>query len=524
MALPKLLNSQDLEPFLANPDRLTEQTRELQLAIANYPDTPTNLLEILVNSSDPLVAEAASNHVNWAGEITENWQQIVDTTLQTKELGQNDHLAVELLKIAPVPDYFLSEWVPSSYLTLALKNPHLPLRYRLKYLERLAGESNIKSRFEVAEFRETPPEVLEILAGDVELLIRMVAQSNPSCPQELIKLMEGQLVVAQDWNTDAEQLATLGESRWDLIRLAVAQNPATSGETLMQLAGDGVFKIKLGVAKNPQTPANILAVLMENSHTKIKSAVANHPNVTEEILHKLFPIHKSVLRETDNLPASILELFFGEFATDDSIWKQRELRNLLLKQPNTPTWILAELTNVDLEAAIYEIRFLVDVAKHPQVSVEILEQLSDCPHPEILRAICNNPRSPESLRNKIAKSLRVDVGTLRSIANEPPETKNAISQAKNKTLDSSSLPPLEHYRLLLEEEQQEETARADKFILTITRERTPLTEVMKSNDSQILCGAAGSSQAPIHILEQLAQHPDATVRSALLDNKALPSN
>ncbi|MGB3514673.1 MAG: hypothetical protein WBA93_36775, partial [Microcoleaceae cyanobacterium] len=442
MALPKPLNSQDLQPFLANPAQLTEQTIELQLAIANYPDTPTNLLEILVNSSDPLVAEAASHHINWAGEITENWQQIADTTLETKELGQNDHLAVELLKIAPVPDYFLSEWVPSSYLTLALKNPHLPLRYRVKYLERLARESNIKSRFEVAECPETPPEVLEILAGDVELPIRMAAQSNPSCPQELIELVEEQLAVAQDWNTDSEQLATLGESRWELIRLAVAQNPATSVETLMQLAGDGVFKIKLGVAKNPQTPANILAVLMENSHTKIKSAVANHPNVTEEILHKLFPIHKSVLREKDNLPASILELFFGEFATDDSIWKQRELLNLLLKQPNTPTWILAELANVNLEAirAVRaekeaqglkyqnyaqfidsswvrdEIRFLVDVAKHPQVSVEILEQLSDCPHPDIQTAIGHNPRSPESLRNKIAKSLRVDVGTLRSIA------------------------------------------------------------------------------------------------------------
>ncbi|NEO56949.1 MAG: hypothetical protein F6K54_30075 [Okeania sp. SIO3B5] len=88
MAQPKLLNSQDLQPFLANPALLSEQTIELQLGIANYPATPTNLLEILVNSSDSLVAEAASHHVNWAGEITENWQQIADTTLQTSVLKQ----------------------------------------------------------------------------------------------------------------------------------------------------------------------------------------------------------------------------------------------------------------------------------------------------------------------------------------------------------------------------------------------------------------------------------------------------
>ncbi|NEP79474.1 MAG: hypothetical protein F6K39_15640, partial [Okeania sp. SIO3B3] len=440
MALRKLLNSQDLQPFLANPVLLTEQTRELQLAIANYPATPRNLLEILVNSSDPLVAEAASHHVNWAGEITENWHYLADTTLQTKELRQNDHLAVELLKIAPVPDYFLSEFVPASYLTLALKNPHLPLRYRLKYLERLARESNIEPRLQVAECRETPVPMLEILAGDLELPIRMAVKSNPITPPELIELLEEQLAVAKDWNTDAEQLVTLGQSRWDLIRLAVAQNPATSGETLMQLARDGVYKIQFAVAKNPQTPANVLAVLAEHSGKEIKSAIARHPNATEEILQQLFPTQKRTLRGRQNLPASILERFFGEATTDEPIWKQRDLRYFLLRQPNTPTWMLAELANVDIEAVRAEkealkprksevletwvrdeIRFLADVTKHPQVSVEILEQLSDCPHPKVQLAVAQNSRTPENLRNQILLRLALgdDEKIVRAIASSP---------------------------------------------------------------------------------------------------------
>ncbi|GGA06766.1 hypothetical protein [Okeania sp. KiyG1] len=446
MALPKLLNSYDLQPFLANPVLLTEQTRELQLAIANYPDTPRNLLEILVNSFDPLVAEAASHHVNWAGEITENWHYLADTTLQTKELGQNDRLAVELLKIAPVPDYFLSEFVPASYLSLALKNPHLPLRYRVKYLERLAWEPDLESRLQVAECRETPVAMLEILAGDLELPIRMAVKSNPTTSQELIELMEGQLAVAKDWNTDAEQLATLGESRWDLIRLAVAQNPVTSGETLMQLARDGVFKIKFAVAKNPQTPANVLGVLAEHSAKEIKSAVAKHPNATEEILHQLFPTQKGVLRGRKNLPASILERFFREAATDEPIWKQYDLRNLLLRQSNTPTWILAEFANVDIEAVRYErlanfdnpdsealdpalplignfpttpaeiveysiqedMEFLAEVAQHSQVSVEILERLSHAPIAEVQLAVALNIQTPEVLRLSLLENLSVN--------------------------------------------------------------------------------------------------------------------
>ncbi|GGA06788.1 hypothetical protein [Okeania sp. KiyG1] len=828
MALPKLLNSCDLQPFLANPSLLTEQTRELQLAIANYPDTPTNLLEILVNSSDSLVAEAASHHVNWAGEITENWHYLADTTLQTKELGQNDRLAVELLKIAPVPDYFLSEFVPASYLTLALKNPHLPLRYRLKYLERLSREPNLELRLQVAECGETPVPVLEILAGDLELPIRAAVKSNPTTPPELIELMEGQLATARNWNTDAEQLATLGESRWDLIRLAVAQNPATSGETLMQLARDGVFKIKLAVAKNPQTPANVLGVLAENSGKEIKSAVARHPNATEEILHQLFPTEKRFLGYgMRNLPASILERFVGETGKGLPIWKQHELRSLLLRQVNTPTWILAELANVDLESVraekeaqglktrnsakvieswiLDEIRFLVDVAKHPKVSVEILEQLSDSPHPKVQLAVAQNSRTPEQLKNQILLRLAFgdDEEIVRAIARSPetpvailerliststtgnqaaqlfrkmtpntsenlphkitnfvnkyqssqrilsllrdensresvleewrqllaslngadrtalevvckgmlpaiglggglprqdrwlqeyhsltgaefylygllillgfatentanraiplallknpntpaplreelkerlidsttknptdviealaynsaiPEAerleyfqqllsmsrnKEAIARSPNtppeilsqlmtgsgagrpkvsrnsnetarrwvaenpgtpveillqlatqtlekpksdtsktksslannsviweKVLNNPSLPPLERYRLLLEKEWQEETAKADRFISTRLRRRTSLADMIKSSasgtDSGInhhnLYNAAGNSRTPIHILEQLAKHPDESVRSALLNNRALPSN
>ncbi|MGK7923525.1 MAG: hypothetical protein AB4080_26360 [Trichodesmium sp.] len=440
MALPKPLNLNDLQPFLANPEQLQEQTVELQLAIANYPDTPRNLLKLLANSSHSLVAAAASHHVNLAGEITENWQQIADATLSTTELRQNDRLAVELLKIAPVADYFLSEWVPASYLTQALKNPHLPLRYRLKYLERLSREPDLEPRLQVAESLETPVPVLEMLAGDLELPIRTAVKSNSNTPPELIELVEGQLTVAKDWNTDPEQLANLGESRWPLIRLAVAQNPATSGETLMQLAGDEVFKIRFAVAKNPETPANVLAVLAENSAKEINSAVARHPHATEEILHQLFPTQKDVLRGRENLPASILERFFQEAATDEPIWKQDDLRYLLLEQPNTPTWMLAELANVDIEAVRAEnealkprnskvletwvrdeIWFLADVAEHPQVSVEILEQLSDCPHPKVQLAVAQNSRTPENLRNQILLRLALgnDEKIVRAIASSP---------------------------------------------------------------------------------------------------------
>lgn len=344
------VSGSDLQRFLSAPEELLQESVGLQLAIASFHQTPRSLLEILVNSADEQVAEAASLHVNLAGEITDGWQQAVDEILQQRQLGQNDRLAVELLKIGSVPPCFFSEWVPAEPLIQGLRNPQMPLRYRLQLLQRLSQKPSLEPRLQVAESPETPSTVLEQLAGDLELPVRLAVKFNPSCPPPLIELVEGQYAVASDWNTDGEQLAMLGQSRWPWIRLAVAQNPSATAETLMQLAGDAVYKIQLAVAKNPETPTDVLAVLAEHQDKAIQAAVAEHGNATEEILHQLFPTQQQLLKKRKNLPASILERFFNQLPTNQPIWKNNEIRYFLLKQPNTPTRFLAELANIDLEA------------------------------------------------------------------------------------------------------------------------------------------------------------------------------
>ncbi|MEH2326568.1 MAG: hypothetical protein V7K32_24000 [Nostoc sp.] len=222
MELLRSLTISDLEPFLADPTQLNTQPKDFQLAVASYTQTPRPLLEVLVNSPYAPVAEAAQLHINWAGEISGDGQNAVEEVLKSCYLGQNDKLAVELLKIAPVPPFFLSEWVPSRYLIQALSNPYLPPRYHLKLLECLAQEPSLEPRLQVAESPEAPLAILESLVGDLELAIRLAVQYNPSCPPELVRLVQGQHAIACDCDTDAEQLANLAQSRWDWIRLAVA--------------------------------------------------------------------------------------------------------------------------------------------------------------------------------------------------------------------------------------------------------------------------------------------------------------
>ncbi len=317
-----------------------------------------------------------------------------------------------------VPPSFISEWIPAEKLIQALHTIQMPLRYRLQLLERLAQEPTLEPRLQAAESPETPLTVLEQLAGDLDLPVRLAVKSNPSCPPELIELVEGQYAIASDWNGDREQLAVLGRSRWAWIRLAVAQNPHAPQETLMELARDEVYILQFAVAKNPGTSPEILGILAGYEDSKIQNAIAERADSTEEIMHQLFPSQESILRKKKNLPTSILERFFSD--------RGDELKYLFLSHSNTPTWILAQLAQVDLEQLRVKVieqieaspivksieegmldatRFLADIAKHPQVSTEILEHLTVYPNPDVQLAVAQNHKTPGELRKRLLEQL-----------------------------------------------------------------------------------------------------------------------
>ena len=264
MQLLHRISASDLQIFLESPEELLREAEEMQIAVASFADTPRRLLEILVNSDDSAVVEAARLHVNFAGTLGD-YQEIVAEVLRNLDLEQNDRLAVELMRFAPVAPYFLSEWVPEKRLIEGLQNEYMPLRYRLQILERLSQSDKLEARLVVAESSETPVSLLELLAGDLELAVRLTVEFNDNCSLEVVELVKSQHDVASDWDADVEQLRELGGSRWSWIRLAVAQNPFAPEDVLMKLARDRVFRIRLAVAKNPNTSVEVLGVLGEES-------------------------------------------------------------------------------------------------------------------------------------------------------------------------------------------------------------------------------------------------------------------
>jgi hypothetical protein len=431
-----------LQQLLAQNSLALEQSIDIQLALAQDPSTPREILEILVNQADAVVSESASQHINWASELTGGWRSEINQILESAQLGQNDRLAVELLKIGPVPPQLLSKWVPATYLLEGLRNPHMPLHYRLQLLERLAQESTLEPRLQVVESSETPAGVIEQLLGDLELPIRLAAKVNSNCPPDLIKLYEGHESMASDWNTDQEQLAFLGKSRWAKVRLAVAQNPSAGQEILMQLANDSCYPIQLAVAQNPlagqevlrqfandscdtiqlavaqniATPENILHLLASHPKHNIQAAVAQHLNATEEIFHQLFPIQKSILRNLKNLPVSLIQRFFDERDTSIPLWKDCDLHSLAIWQQNTMPSILTQLINsaeiilphkIDYSDASINnlVGLLVRIVNHPNLTEEHLNKLSEHSDEELQLLVAQHLLTKIEVKKRLLKNL-----------------------------------------------------------------------------------------------------------------------
>lgn len=272
----------------------------------------------------------------------------------------------------------------------------------------------------MAESPETPLTVLEQLAGDLELPLRLAVKFNPSCPPPLIELVEGQHTVASDWHTDVEQLAMLGQSRWAWIRLAVARNPNTPEDILLRLASDPILIIQLAAAKNPGT----LEQLANHPDPSVQqAAVVAHPNLSDLMLQS-WSNQKSLIMGQSQLPVSILSRIFDEAESDKPLWQNYQLRNQLLCHTNTPAWILARLAEHDLaeiradkqnclphspeilEKWVLEATdYLSEIAKHPNVSSETLVQLADHPNSKVRLAVARNLTTPEQLRRQLLSEL-----------------------------------------------------------------------------------------------------------------------
>ena len=327
--------------------------------------------------------------------MNENWQEMAEAAMKNLPLEENDRLVAELLKFAPVPDVFVSEWMPGKYLIQGVENPYMPLRYRVKLLERLAVSPIMKERLKAAAAPETPVSTLEKLAGDLELPIRIAVKYHPNSPTEAIAQAETQHQTAENWETPTLELTKLADSCWSWVRQAVARNPNTPPEILAKLAGDTEDKIQLAVARNMASPGEVLDLLVEHNWEKVTEAIAFHPNASEAALVQLLPQYHYDISQRPDLPGGVLAEIVKYNNSDD---REDRYTERLIRNPNTPGATLAKLIDCSPDRKD-------KLARHPNVLPNTLEKLAKEQYIWVRFAVYENPNTPEYLRSQLLAEL-----------------------------------------------------------------------------------------------------------------------
>ena len=161
-------------------------------------------------------------------------------------------------------------------------------------LEKLAEDSDVSVRSNVARNANTPLSLLEKLARDSDGSVRNVIAQNADIPLSWLEKLardSDESVrggAAQNANTPLSLLEKLAEDSDYWVRGCVARNVNTPPSALEKLAEDSDDDVRRDIARNANTPLPALEKLAEDSNRYARAGVALNANVSDSALHKLF--------------------------------------------------------------------------------------------------------------------------------------------------------------------------------------------------------------------------------------------
>lgn len=446
--------------------------------------------------------------------------------LLNEDLGQNDRLITELINIMSIPERFISEWIPSEKVIEGVKNPYMPIKDKLKLLERLAKSNQVKDRLFVAEYPDTPTEILEILAGDVELPVRIVTQVHKNSPEEIIfSIINNQYQIASNWKIKPETLAILAQSQWSWIKETIAKNPYTPQESLAQLAQDDCYQVQLAVARNYATSPEVLDLLVDDYSSEIKNAYSPKPESYRSILEKQekekqetvlqFMAYHYRSHYDNNNPFDKYIIKFG----DD------EHRRLVAMKTNKSDLLI----NLALDK---EVEVRKTVAENKNVPVEALKILAKDKVELIRNKVALSCNATENILSELAKDASVEVK--QSVTKNPHTNENLLEylwekenvfEPNSRNLSTKIING--EIARLLNLELTEETER--KLYLLLVHNLAKLSiktleSLIELNSSTINSTLASSQHTPVSILERLGDSQDGRVLGNLTENRNTPSD
>ena len=206
----------------------------------------------------------------------------------------------------------------------------------------LARDPDIDVRHEVAASRKTPREALAVLAGDKDSFVRRGVAGNEKTPRETLIDLAGdtesdvRIAVAENLKAPREALAVLAGDPDKNIRYVAVKNPNTPPEALAALAGDKDLFVRLKVAQNLKTPREALTALAGDKNFGVRTFVAGNLKTPRETLIDLAGDTESDVRRgvagNEKTPPETLAVLAGDEYDNVRYAAEETLKRLKAKQ------------------------------------------------------------------------------------------------------------------------------------------------------------------------------------------------
>lgn len=172
------------------------------------------------------------------------------------------------------------------------RNPSTPP----EILEELANDENMIVRTKVANNPNTSAFTLDKLVTDEDCVVRLRAAANLNTPlstleilaetqddflsfqarSACIRILEKEIQEVKNKDITVAELINFSKKPHFVIREAVAENPTTSQITLKELSTDKAWYVRKAVAENPNTPTEVLIELFKDPLRVVREVLAKH--------------------------------------------------------------------------------------------------------------------------------------------------------------------------------------------------------------------------------------------------------
>ncbi len=417
-------------------------TRTDQLAVAQNPSSPIDLLEALVNSEvEESVKIATRLHVTMRAyeEAMNRADRAVKDHQATGSIGET--FSVDLESHEKPTEQPIEQMSLAEVLTGALKA--LPgsavsaeamitisLTHRLPpWLLPVIRAGDVDGRRLLARHHLAPPEQLAALAFDDDSETRRFARSHPAIGTDIANV-SALLELAEVELSDRDLAITMtyGSSGFARQRLAALANIDSAFGT--PLVNDEDWRVREAAAKNPTLPDFDQRHLAVDSDKDVRIALATNPNVDIEILDVLATDrHEGVVAAVRSHPR----------------YRGARAEHALRHEP--PVWLIDAAANGAPTASVllaghplagrerlvafvtHDWRVRQAVAWNTNVDVDLLESLALDSDGDVREAVARNTRTPEQLTLSMCtdqhSNVRVGLASgrypsvLRVLANDP---------------------------------------------------------------------------------------------------------